>query len=203
MDIKERIKDIIAKEAAAIKAIKVTDAFEDAVNLLLHCRGKVITTGMGKAGYIANKFAATMSSTGTSAFFVHPAEAGHGDLGMLSEHDCIVAFSTSGKSNEVLEMLANASHNLGVNTVIGVTSHIDSPLRDMSKVVLDMGPDIEEPCPINTTPSATIAVMLAISDALALTLMELKGFTTSDYHARHHKGYLGSATRPATSYQES
>jgi arabinose-5-phosphate isomerase len=197
------MKDIIAKEAAAIRAIKVTDAFEDAVNLLLYCRGKVITTGMGKAGYIANKFAATMSSTGTSAFFIHPAEAGHGDLGMLSEGDCIVAFSTSGKSNEVLEMLANASRNLGVNTVIGVTSHIDSPLRDMSKVVLDMGPDIEEPCPINTTPSATIAVMLAISDALALTLMELKGFTTSDYHARHHKGYLGSATRPATSYQES
>ena len=197
------MKGIIAKEAAAIKAIKVTDAFEDAVNLLLNCRGKVITTGMGKAGYIANKFAATMSSTGTSAFFVHPAEAGHGDLGMLSAHDCIVAFSTSGKSNEVLEMLANASHNLGVTTVIGVTSHTDSPLRDMSKVVLDMGPDIEEPCPINTTPSATIAVMLAISDALALTLMELKGFTTSDYHARHHKGYLGSVTRPATSYQES
>ena len=203
MDIKERMKGIIAKEAEAIKAIKVTDAFEDAVNLLLNCRGKVITTGMGKAGYIANKFSATMSSTGTSAFFVHPAEAGHGDLGMLSADDCIVAFSTSGKSNEVLEMLANASHNLGVNTVIGVTSHTDSPLRDMSKVVLDMGPDIEEPCPINTTPSATIAVMLAISDALALTLMELKGFTTSDYHARHHKGYLGSVTRPATSYQES
>ena len=197
------MKDIIAKEAEAIKAIKVTDAFEDAVNLLLNCRGKVITTGMGKAGHIANKFSATMSSTGTSAFFVHPAEAGHGDLGMLSADDCIVAFSTSGKSNEVLEMLANASHNLGVNTVIGVTSHTDSPLRDMSKVVLDMGPDIEEPCPINATPSATIAVMLAISDALALTLMELKGFTTSDYHARHHKGYLGSVTRPATSYQES
>lgn len=203
MDIKARMKDIIAKEAAAIQGIKVTDAFVEAVNLLLNCRGKVITTGMGKAGYIANKFAATMSSTGTSAFFVHPAEAGHGDLGMLSKDDCIVAFSTSGKSNEVLEMLANASHNLGVNTVIGVTSHIDSPLRDMSKVVLDMGPDIEEPCPINTTPSATIAVMLAISDALALTLMELKEFTTSDYHARHHKGYLGSVTRPATSYDES
>ena len=133
------MKDIIAKEAAAIQGIKVTDAFVDAVNLLLNCRGKVITTGMGKAGYIANKFAATMSSTGTSAFFVHPAEAGHGDLGMLSADDCIVAFSTSGKSNEVLEMLANASQNLGVNTVIGVTSHIDSPLRDMSNVVLDMG----------------------------------------------------------------
>ena len=117
MNIKERMKDIIAKEAAAIKAIKVTDAFEDAVNLLLHCRGKVITTGMGKAGYIANKFAATMSSTGTSAFFVHPAEAGHGDLGMLSEDDCIVAFSTSGKSNEVLEMLASLMRSTKQKTI--------------------------------------------------------------------------------------
>ena len=203
MDIKARMTDIIEKEAAAIRAIQVTDAFVEAVGLLHSCRGKVITTGIGKAGYIANKFAATMSSTGTSAFFVHPAEAGHGDLGMLSQDDVIVAFSTSGKSNEVLEMLTNASRNLKINKVIGVTSHIDSPLRDLSKVILDMGSDIEEPCPINITPSATIAVMLAISDALALTLMELKNFTASDYHARHHKGYLGSVTRPAPSYDNS
>lgn len=194
--------DIIAKEAAAVAAINVTDAFEEAVNLLLNCRGKVITTGIGKAGYIAHKFAATLSSTGTPAFFVHPAEAGHGDLGMLGQGDCIVAFSTSGKSNEVIEMLEIA-HNLGTESVIGVTSHVESPLRNLSTVVLDMGPDIEEPCPINVTPSATIAVMLAISDALALTLMELRGFTAADYHARHHKGYLGSVTRPKPSYEDS
>lgn len=194
--------DIIAKEAAAVAAINVTDAFEEAVNLLLNCPGKVITTGIGKAGYIAHKFAATLSSTGTPAFFVHPAEAGHGDLGMLGQGDCIVAFSTSGKSNEVIEMLEIA-HNLGTESVIGVTSHVESPLRNLSTVVLDMGPDIEEPCPINVTPSATIAVMLAISDALALTLMELRGFTAADYHARHHKGYLGSVTRPKPSYEDS
>jgi arabinose-5-phosphate isomerase len=194
------MSDIIAKEAAAVAAIKVTDAFVEAVETLLNCRGKVVTTGIGKAGYIAHKFAATLSSTGTPAFFVHPAEAGHGDLGMLSEGDCIIAFSTSGKSNEVLEMLQIA-HNLGTDKVIGITSHTDSPLRDLSQVVLDMGPDIEEPCPLNITPSATIAVMLAISDALALTLMEMKGFTAGDYHARHHKGYLGSVTRPANTYE--
>ena len=193
MDVKARMADIIAN---------VTDAFEEAVNLLLNCRGKVITTGIGKAGYIAHKFAATLSSTGTPAFFVHPAEAGHGDLGMLGQGDCIVAFSTSGKSNEVIEMLEIA-HNLGTESVIGVTSHVESPLRNLSTVVLDMGPDIEEPCPINVTPSATIAVMLAISDALALTLMELRGFTAADYHARHHKGYLGSVTRPKPSYEDS
>ena len=193
------MSDILAKEAEAIKAINVTDAFEEAVNTLLNVRGKVVTTGIGKAGFIAHKFAATLSSTGTPAFYVHPAEAGHGDLGMLAEGDCIVAFSTSGKSNEVIEMLEIA-HNLGTDTVIGITSHVDSPLRDLSQVVLDMGSDIEEPCPLKITPSATIAVMLAISDALALTLMELKGFKVSDYHARHHRGYLGSVTRSKHTY---
>ena len=201
MDIKARMQDIIAKEAAAVAAIQVTDAFEQAVNILLNCRGKVITTGIGKAGYIAHKFAATLSSTGTPAFFVHPAEAGHGDLGMLDDGDAVVAFSTSGKSNEVLEML-EIVHNLGVDHVIGVTSHTDAPLRELSEVVLDMGPDIEEPCPINLTPSATIAVMLAISDAIALTLLELKGFTREDYHARHHRGYLGSISRPRAMYND-
>ena len=193
------MRAIIAKEAAAVQAIQVNDAFEEAVNLLFNCQGKVVTTGIGKAGYIAHKFAATLSSTGTPAFFIHPAEAGHGDLGMLSDGDCIVTFSTSGKSNEVVEMLQIAQ-NLGTDSVIGVTSHTESPLRALSHVILDMGPDIEEPCPLKVTPSATIAVMLAISDALALTLMEMKSFTTEDYHARHHKGYLGSVTRPARHY---
>lgn len=199
MNVKERMRDVIAKEAAAIAAINVTDAFEEAAHIMMNCRGKIITTGIGKAGYIAHKFAATLSSTGTPAFFVHPAEAGHGDLGMLGTGDCIIAFSTSGKSNEVLEMLGIAS-NLGVEHVIAITSHIDSPIRELSEVVLDMGSDIEEPCPLNITPSATTAVMLAISDALALTLMEMKGFTAADYHARHHRGYLGSLTRPKNTY---
>ncbi|MFP6807012.1 MAG: SIS domain-containing protein [Pseudomonadales bacterium] len=194
MNIKQKMSRIIETEAAAVAAINVTDAFEAAVNILLACEGRVVTTGMGKAGYIAHKFAATLASTGTPAFFIHPAEAGHGDLGMLDKGDCIIAFSTSGKSLEVIEMLEIA-HHLGVDSIIGITSHIDSPLRDLSEIVLDMGPDIEEPCPLNLTPSATIAVMLAISDAIALTLMELKNFTREDYGMRHHKGYLGSITR--------
>ena len=185
---------IIAKEADAMKAINITDAFEDAVNVLLRCQGRVVTTGIGKAGHIAHKFASTLSSTGTPAFFVHPAEAGHGDMGMIDKGDLIVAFSTSGKSSEVIEMLQIA-RDLGIHSVIGVTSHNDSPLRDLSEIILDMGPDIEEPCPIKLTPSATIAVMLAISDALALTLMELNGFTPEEYGQRHHRGYLGSISR--------
>ena len=185
---------IIKSEAAAISAIQITDAFEDAVNKLLACKGRVVATGIGKAGYIAHKFAATLSSTGTPAFYIHPAEAGHGDMGMLDTGDCIVAFSTSGKSNEVIEMLQIA-HLLGIDSIIGITSHVDSPIRELSEIILDMGPDIEEPCPLKITPSATIAVMLAISDAIALTLMELKNFTEEEYGMRHHKGYLGTITQ--------
>ncbi|MEX2326891.1 MAG: capsule biosynthesis protein, partial [Pseudomonadales bacterium] len=97
-------------------------------------------------------------------------------------------------SNEVVQMLEIARH-LGITNVIGVTSHPDSKLRDLSEIILDMGPDIEEPCPLNLTPSATIAVMHAISDSIALTLLELKGFTRDDYGMRHHAGYLGAITR--------
>ena len=185
---------IIQSEAAAISAIHITDAFEDAVKKLLACKGRVVTTGIGKAGFIAHKFAATLSSTGTPAFYIHPAEAGHGDMGMLDVGDCIVAFSTSGKSNEVIEMLEIA-HHLGIDSIIGITSHVDSPIRELSEIILDMGSDIEEPCPLKITPSATIAVMLAISDAIALTLMELKNFTKEEYGMRHHKGYLGAITQ--------
>jgi arabinose-5-phosphate isomerase len=201
VNVKERMAFIIEKEAEAINNINVTDDFEQALNLLLTCPGKVITTGIGKAGYVANKFSATLSSTGTPAFFIHPAEAGHGDLGMVDPDDTIIAFSTSGKSIEVIEMLQNARH-LGVSRVIGVTSHADSPLRGLSELILDMGSDIVEPCPLKVTPSASIAVMQAIGDALALTLMELKGFTTHDYGMRHHKGYLGSITRKQHQYDD-
>tara|TARA_B110000971_G_C19725170_1_gene370462 strand:- start:22 stop:627 length:606 start_codon:yes stop_codon:yes gene_type:complete len=201
VNIKERMAFIIQKEAEAINQINITDEFETAIQLLFACPGKVITTGIGKAGYVASKFSATLSSTGTPAFFVHPAEAGHGDLGMVNPDDVIIAFSTSGKSIEVIEMLENA-RQLGVSRVIGVTSHPDSPLRKLSELVLDMGSDIVEPCPLQVTPSASIAVMQAISDVLALTLMELKGFTTHDYGMRHHKGYLGSITRQQHQYDD-
>lgn len=193
MDIQARVAEILAKEAAAIQAVKVTPAFEAAVLALRDCRSKVLTTGMGKAGHIAHKFAATLCSTGTPAAFIHPGEAAHGDLGIVAPDDCIVAFSTSGKTNEVIEMLELGRH-LGLKTIIGITSHPDSRLRELSDVILDMG-IIEEPCPLGLTPSATIAVMLAISDALALTLMELKKITRHDYGLRHHGGYLGRKAR--------
>jgi arabinose-5-phosphate isomerase len=194
LDILQNMARIIKKEAEAIQGIQVTPDFERAVRTLQACDGKVVTTGIGKAGYIARKFAATLSSTGTPSVFIHPAEAGHGDLGVLDEQDCIVAFSTSGKSTEVIEMLEISRH-LGVDKVIGITSHTDSKLRELSQIILDMGPDIEEPCPLKLTPSATIAVMLAISDAIARTRLELNGLTKEDWGMRHHKGYLGQIAR--------
>jgi len=193
MDIKKRIQEIIKAEADAIQSIQVTDEFEKAVQILKECKGKVLTTGMGKAGHIARKFAATLCSTATPADYIHPGEAAHGDLGLVQDKDVVVAFSTSGKSKEVLEMLELSRH-LGLEKIIGVTSHTDSPLRDLSDVVLDMG-EIKEACPIGLTPSSSIAVMLAISDSIALTLMELKGITRKEYGLRHHGGYLGHKSR--------
>jgi arabinose-5-phosphate isomerase len=192
-EIKRKIGRILEAEAAAITAIKVTDAFEDAVNTLKQSSGKIVCTGIGKAGFVAQKFAAVLCSTGTPAVFIHPAEAAHGDLGLISCNDVIVAFSTSGKTREVIELIALSRH-LTQAKVIGITSHPNSDLRDMLDIALDMG-IIREPCPLGLTPSASMAVMGAIGDALALVLLELKGFTRHDYGLRHHGGYLGHKSR--------
>lgn len=196
MNIKERVAEIFSQEAQTVASIPVTDDFERAVHLLKDCNGKVLTTGMGKAGHIANKFSATLCSTGTPASFLHPGEAAHGDLGLIEENDAIVAFSTSGKTREVLDALV-AGRELGLHTVIGITSHPDSQLRELSDVVIDMGV-IKEACRLDLTPTSSISVMLAISDALALLLMELKQFNKEDYGKRHHGGYLGKKARNTT-----
>ena len=193
MDIKQRMQAVLRAEAEAINAVDVSQDFVTAVEVMQACEGKILTTGIGKAGHIAKKFAATLCSTATPADFIHPAEAAHGDLGLVGPNDVMIAFSTSGKSREVIEILEMSRH-LGVTTIIGVTSHPDSELRDHSDLILDMGV-ITEPCPLGLTPSASMAVMLAISDALALALLEQKGVTREDYGLRHHGGYLGKAAR--------
>ena len=193
MDIKERIESVLKAEANAINSIEVTEEFVKTVSVMQGCNGKIITTGIGKAGHIANKFAATLCSTASQAQFLHPAEAAHGDLGAVSPGDILIAFSTSGKSREVLEILELSRH-LGIETVIGITSHPDSELRKYSDVVIDMG-EVEEACPLGLTPTSSMAVMLAISDALALALMEQNKVSREDYGLRHHGGYLGRAAR--------
>ncbi len=193
MEILKKIEEILAHEARAISSVRVTPDFEKAVTAIIHCKGKVLTCGIGKAGHIARKFSATLCSTGTPAAFLHPGEAAHGDLGLVGAADVMVAFSTSGKSREVIETIEFSRH-LGLATVIGITSHADSTLRDLSDILLDMG-RIEEPCPLGLTPTASVAVMLAIGDALALTVMELRGTTREDFGLRHHGGYLGKKAR--------
>jgi arabinose-5-phosphate isomerase len=191
--LRDTIRRILDAEAAAIAAVEVGPAYEQALDALQRCAGKVVTTGIGKAGYVAQKCAATLCSTGTPAVFIHPAEAAHGDLGLIAAEDVIIAFSTSGKTREVLELIELSRH-LTQAVVIGITSHPETELRRLADIVLDMGV-IEEPCPLGLTPSASIAVMSAIGDALALTLMEQKGISRRDYGLRHHGGYLGHKAR--------
>ena len=193
MQIERRVRAILDSEAEAIKAVSIDASYGKAVELIETCAGKIITTGMGKAGFVAHKFAAILSSTATPAVFIHPAEAAHGDLGMLAPGDCIVALSTSGKTREVLEFI-QLSRRMDIGAVVGITSHTDSGLRELSDVTINMGV-IKEPCPLGMTPTASMAVMAAIGDALALVLMEKKSVTREQYGMRHHGGYLGKKAR--------
>jgi len=192
MTIRERLVTVLMAEADAIAAVVVTGVHEQAVLRLAACAGKVVTLGMGKAGLIARKCAATFCATGTPALFLHPGEAAHGDLGVLTAEDVVLAYSTSGHTAEVLETLT-AARVIGA-TVIGITSHPGTAFRQRCDLVLDMGV-ITEPCPLGLTPTASSAVMLAIGDALALAVMEIKGITRSDFGARHRAGYLGERAR--------
>jgi len=189
----QRARAIIDAEAEALRNIPLDRNFERAVRILRACRGKIITTGLGKAGIIAQKIAGTLCSNGAPAAFVHPGDAAHGDLGILNRNDVIIACSTSGKTREVIEMLELA-HHFGVEHIIGITSHPDSTIRKLSTVVISMGV-IQEPCPLGLTPSASTTAMLALGDALSMVTMELKGFTRHQYGLRHHAGYLGQKAR--------
>ncbi len=189
----DKVKKVLKAEADAINAIPIDEQVEKAIQAILQCRGKLFTTGIGKAGYIARKAASTFSTTGTPAAFIHPGDAPHGDIGVLAKHDVLLTFSNSGKTREVIEMVHFARH-LGVDTVITICSHADSPLGKESNIVLQLG-QIAEPCPLGLTPSASTSAMIALADALALTVMELRGFTKSNFADRHHGGYLGKKSR--------
>jgi arabinose-5-phosphate isomerase len=189
----QRAKEILQAEAEAIRAVPIDEHFAAAVDAMFHCKNKVVTTGMGKAGNIAQKVAGTLCSTGTPSCFLHPGEAAHGDLGLLDKGDVILAFSTSGKTREVVEMLERAK-GLGIESIIGITSHPDSIIRKLCTIVINMG-EIIEPCSLGLTPTASTAVMLALGDALSLVLMEKKKFSKDQFGMRHHGGYLGQKAR--------
>ena len=189
-----RALEILSVGAEAIKNIPLDDSLHEAMGLMLTCSGKVITTGMGKAGLVARKFAATLCSTGTSACFLHPGEAQHGDLGILSENDVLVVLSTSGRTREVLELVHLAKSMHDSLKMIVVTSKPESELSIFADVVLSIG-TITEPDILKLVPSASTTAMLALCDTLALLLMEEREFTKEDFGLRHHGGYIGQKCR--------
>jgi len=183
-------RKVLQTEAAAILALvdRLDGAFERAVDLLLECRGRVIVTGIGKSGIICQKIAATFTSTGTPAFFLHPAEALHGDLGVLQSDDVIVALSYSGETEELLRLLETIKR-LGAR-LIAITGDCRSTLGQAANVTLDCRVS-EEACPLNLVPTASTTAALALGDALAMTLLVAKGFRQEDFANLHPGGTMG------------
>jgi arabinose-5-phosphate isomerase len=181
---------VLEIEARAIQALttRIGESFNEACDLCLQCEGRVVVTGMGKSGHIAGKLAATLASTGTPAFFVHPAEASHGDLGMITRKDVVIALSNSGETGEIVTLLPLLKR-LGI-ALITLTGNMDSTLANASRIALDIGVD-EEACPLNLAPTASTSAALAMGDALAIALLEARGFTSEDFALSHPGGSLG------------
>jgi arabinose-5-phosphate isomerase len=185
-----RGRRVLATEAAAVAALehRLGAAFVRACSLLLACRGKVVVTGMGKSGHVGNKIAATLASTGTPAFFLHPAEAIHGDLGMITPGDVVVALSNSGETAELLTILP-VIKRLDI-PLVAFTGGTDSTLARYATVTLDVSV-AEEACPLNLAPTASTTATLAMGDALAIAVLEARGFTEEDFARSHPGGTLG------------
>jgi arabinose-5-phosphate isomerase len=183
-------RSVLQTEAAAILALvdRLDERFERAVRVLRECRGRVIVTGMGKSGIICRKLAATLSSTGTAAFFLHPAEAIHGDLGVLQADDVVLALSYSGETEELLRLLETIKR-LGAR-LIAMTGDETSTLAQAADVALDCRVS-EEACPLNLVPTASTTASLALGDALAMALLVAKGFRQEDFATRHPGGKIG------------
>ncbi len=164
------------------------ETFETACRLMMECRGRVIVTGMGKSGHIARKIAATLASTGTPAFFVHPAEAGHGDMGMVTSEDVVLALSNSGTTSEILTLLPLIKR-LGIPLVC-MTGDENSTLATASDAFLNIQVE-QEACPLDLAPTSSTTVSLVMGDALAISLLEARGFTAEDFAFSHPSGALG------------
>ena len=194
----ERVKDIFTREAEAIKNIPVNGFYNDVVEAIYErvhrAKGKVITSGMGKAGQIAQSIATTLSSTGTPAIFLHPSEAQHGDLGIIQENDILFVISNSGRTREILELLGLVSELHKGIPVIVLTGNSDSRLAESADHLLLTG-DPPEVCMLGLTPTTSTTVMAVIGDAIVVMMQEKIGFTKKDYARRHHGGYLGQKSR--------
>lgn len=186
----ELARAVLRTEADAVRALgdRLDGRFTDAVRLLADCTGRVIVTGMGKSGIIAHKIAATLSSTGTPAYFLHPAEAVHGDLGVIRDDDLVIGLSRSGETPEILRLLETL-RRIGAR-LVAITGEPASGLGRAADVTLDCRVD-EEACPLNLAPTASTTAALALGDALAMTLMVRKGFSEKDFANLHPGGQIG------------
>jgi arabinose-5-phosphate isomerase len=183
-------RQTLAIEAQALQAVqaRLGASFERACELVLSCKGRVIVTGIGKSGHVARKIAATLASTGTPAFFLHPAEASHGDLGMITPTDVVLALSNSGEVAEVTTLLPHVKR-LGAR-LIAMTGKLDSTLAQHADAVLDASVDVEA-CPLNLAPTASTTAQMALGDALAVAVMSARGFGADDFARSHPGGSLG------------
>lgn len=189
-DIKHAASRTITMELEAIEALKarINDDFVRACELILKCKGRTIVTGMGKSGHIGNKIAATLASTGTPSFFVHPGEASHGDLGMITKDDVVIGISNSGSSAEIVTLLPLLKR-MGI-PLISMTGKSDSPLAEAANAQLDISIEMEA-CPLNLAPTSSTTVTLVMGDALAVALLEARGFSARDFAFSHPGGALG------------
>lgn len=183
-------RQVLVIEADAVRSLaeRIDGQFETAIKLILECKGRVVVTGMGKSGHIARKIAATLASTGTPAFFVHPGEASHGDLGMITQDDAVIALSNSGESSEVITILPLIKRR-GAK-LIGMSGNPASTLARESDAHLNAAVD-KEACPHNLAPTASTTAALALGDALAVALLDARGFTPEDFARTHPGGSLG------------
>ncbi len=181
---------VIENEAAAVSALldRIDESFCRACEIMLDCEGRIVVIGMGKSGHIGGKIAATLASTGTPAFFVHPAEASHGDLGMIKKTDVVLALSNSGETDEV-NLILPLLKRLGVR-IIAMTGSTDSTLARHADIHLDVSV-AEEACPLGLAPTSSTTVALVMGDVLAVSLLESKGFTREDFARSHPAGQLG------------
>lgn len=197
-DIQQSMRKILESESRAIANIPVSDAYDRAVELIVEHvyrrGGKLVTSGMGKAGQIAMNIATTFSSTGIPAVNLHPSEAQHGDLGVLQPNDVMLLISNSGKTCEIID-LVHLTHNLYPQVpLIVITGNPDSELSAMADVTLATGAS-PEVCPLGLTPTTSTTMMTVIGDVLVVNVMRITGFTREDYALRHHGGYLGRKSR--------
>ncbi len=189
MIIKQAIKVLkIEAEGIAKLAERIDERFEKLVELIFHSKGRLIISGIGKSGLVGRKIVATLNSTGTRAFFLHPAEAMHGDLGMVGEDDIFIALSNSGETEE-LNVLVPSIRKIGC-TIIAMTGNVNSSLAKQSNIVIDVGVE-KEACPLGLAPTASTTALLAMGDALAVALINKKHFKTSDFRKIHPGGALG------------